>query len=75
MIYNINTRESIMEEYGQFVDIEIGLRNNLVEVRNGDVFIDINESFVENSIYEPQINIIPITITYIFFLIRRIINL
>lgn len=75
MIYNINTRESMMEEYGQFVDIEIGLRNNFVKVSNGDVYIDINESFVENSIYEPQINIIPITITYIFFLIRRIINL
>ena len=75
MIYNINTSESMMEEDGQFVDIEMGLRNNFVKVSNGDAYIDINESFVEKSIYEPHINIIPITITYIFFLIRRIVNL
>ena len=76
MIYNINTSESMMEEYGQFVDIEMGLRNNFVKVSNGDAYIDINESFVEKSIYEPHINIIPITITYIFFLyiIRSICN-
>lgn len=75
MIYNINASESMMEEYGQFVDIEMGLRNNFVKVSNGDAYIDINESFVEKSIYEPDINIIPITMTYIFFLIRRIVNL
>ena len=65
----------MMEEYGQFVDIELGLRSNFVKVSHGDAYIDINESFVEKSIYEPHINIIPITITYIFFLIRRIVNL
>ena len=88
-----------MEDYGQFVDIENGLRNNnhlrlryinsnksyLLDtnhienyqlIPNDHFIIDINESMIEECIDQRMpVHILPLTFTYFWFCIRRIINM
>jgi hypothetical protein len=88
----------MMNDYGQFVDIEKGLRNNNYEkviytngsktvwrndyyrennqwTHNNHVFIDINESSIEE-FNDPHtsVHIFPLAITYFWFCIRRMMN-
>ena len=87
-----------MNDYGQFVDIESGLRNNNYEkvkytngsktvwrnnnyrennqlIHNDHVFLEINESSIEEfNDSHPSIHVFPLAITYFWFCIRRMMN-
>ena len=77
-----------MNNYGQFIDIESGLSINNAKylydtnysanihlTRNDHIFVDINESSIEEfNESHGSIHVFPLAVTYFWFFIRRMMN-